>query len=336
MTDEIYLFGVPGLIGGAATKIRHLIMLLHKTFRFTVVVNGPNWIKEKQVTRFCDSYGVQCCQLKDLPRQLKGVGLVICELDIFASGRAEEIKNRGLKLVFSNEMMWEFKGEAEAVAKGLVDRVLFLSDFQQAVFADLYRNVPQLIVDNYIAPEDFPYVNRSLPTFSIGRLSRPDPVKYPEDFPVFYEELGLAEVRYRVMAWDEALRRKYKWHCFGPEWDLLPPQREPAAKFLNSLDLFVYPLGHSFKESWGRSTAEAMLTGCVPVVPSGHQFHNMMVHGENGFICTTFEEYKEVVQMLYADAPRRRQLGQHCADYARRVLFNEERHREVWMKALTF
>ena len=31
------------------------------------------------------------------------------------------------------------------------------------------------------------------------------------------------------------------------------------------LDLFVYPLGHQFIESWGRVVAEAMLTGCVPI-----------------------------------------------------------------------
>jgi hypothetical protein len=31
-------------------------------------------------------------------------------------------------------MMWEFKGEREAVKAGLVDKVLFVSDFQAAHF----------------------------------------------------------------------------------------------------------------------------------------------------------------------------------------------------------
>src|SRR5439155_25838205 len=35
---NLYLFGVPGKIGGAATKIAHLIKLLHRIFRITVVV----------------------------------------------------------------------------------------------------------------------------------------------------------------------------------------------------------------------------------------------------------------------------------------------------------
>jgi hypothetical protein len=42
MTDKnlpnLFLFGVPGRIGGAATKIAHLIKLLHQDFRITLVV----------------------------------------------------------------------------------------------------------------------------------------------------------------------------------------------------------------------------------------------------------------------------------------------------------
>ena len=37
----------------------------------------------------------------------------------------------------------------------------------------------------------------------------PDPVKFSEDFPVFYEALELPEARYRVMVWSRPLRKKY-------------------------------------------------------------------------------------------------------------------------------
>jgi hypothetical protein len=111
----------------------------------------------------------------------------------------------------------------------------------------------------------------------LGRLSRPDPAKYPLDFPVFYEELGLGEVRYRVIAWSPEVAKQYRWHRFGPEWELLPPRKESALRFLHSLDVFLYPLGHRIKESWGRAVVEAMLTGCVPVVPEGHQLHELVV-----------------------------------------------------------
>ena len=332
---KLYLFGVPGKVGGAATKIRHLIYLLKDVFEITVILNHVSWLRNSEVTHFLKRMGVSYTLLKDLPPRCSGTALIICELDYFVSGSAKEVKKRGLKVVFSNEMMWEFKGEADAVVQGLIDKVLFVSDFQAAKFAELYKHVPSAIPGNYIAPEDFQFKERHNVTFTIGRLSRPDPDKYPEDFPVFYEELGLNDVKYRVMAWDDKLRQKYRWHRFSPEWELLGPQKEDTEKFLHSLDLFVYPLGHRFKESWGRSTVEAMLTGCIPLVPSGHQFHNVITNGESGFLCSSFSEYKDIVAELHDNYPLRRKLSQQCAEYARSKICNSEEHRRIWMDSLS-
>jgi glycosyltransferase involved in cell wall biosynthesis len=335
ISTPLYIFGVPGKLGGASTKIRHLIFLLRDVFNLTVVLSAPSWLKYHEVTAFLKSQGVGYCLLKDLPRRLTGVALVICEMHFFSTKQHQAVKDRGMKLVFSNEMMWEFKGEAEAVKAGFIDKVLFVSDFQAAKFAELYRGIPSAICGNYVAPEDFEFKERRNGTFTIGRLSRPDPDKYPEDFPVFYEELGLKDVRYRVMAWDEKLKQKYQWHRFGPEWELLRPQKEDAEKFLHSLDLFVYPLGHKFKESWGRSTVESMLTGCIPLLPAGHQFHNLIVHGESGFICRNFSAYQDVVHELHDNHPLRQRLSRQCTQHARTKICNPDEHRKIWIDALT-
>ncbi len=332
----LFLFGVPGIVGGAATKIGHLIKLLHGHFTTTVVLPHISWRKDKDVKQLTEPYGVRCVLLKDLPKQLEGVALAICEKEFFSSGTAREAKARGLKLVWSNEMMWAFKGEAEAIKEGLVDRVLFASEFQANTFADIYRDVPSSITGNYIDPDDYAWRERQNPIFTLGRLSRADVHKYPLDFPAFYEELGLPEVRYRVMAWSDDLRRQYRWHRFGPEWELLPEKKEPALKFLYSLDVFLYPLGHRIKESWGRAVVEAMLTGCVPVVPAGHQFHKLMVHGESGFICQEYREWKATVRELYEDYPLRQKISRQAAQHAREHLCNPEEHRRRWIEALGF
>jgi len=233
-------------------------------------------------------------------------------------------------------MMFPFKGEAEAVKEGLIERVLFVSEFQAATFADIYRKVPSFLTGNYIDPDDYAMRERNNPIFTVGRLSRADPKKYPLDFPVFYEELGLKEARYRVMAWSHDLQKQYRWHCFGPEWDLLPEKKEPALKFLYSLDVFLYPLGHRIKESWGRAVVEAMLTGCVPVVPAGHQFHRLMVHGDSGFICQDYREVKATVRELYENYPLRMKLSRQSSAYAREHLCSPEEHRRRWIEALCF
>ncbi len=333
---NLYLIGIPGRIGGASTKILHLLRLLHGDFQITLVAPEIAVLKDKEVRRSLEPDGIACTLLKDLPKQLEGVALAICDRDFFVSGRAREAKARGLKVVWSNEMMWPFKGEAEAVKEGLVDRVLFVSEFQAQVFEEMYRGVPSFLTGNYIDPEDYCWRERTNPVFTLGRLSRADPKKYPLDFPVFYEELGLPEVRYRVMAWSPEVARQYRWHRFGPEWELLPANKEPALKFLYSLDLFVYPLGHRIQESWGRAVVEAMLTGAVPVVPAGHQFHKLLVHGESGFICQEYREWKATVRELYENYPYRQKISRQGAAFAREQLCHPEAHRRKWIEALSF
>ncbi|MEW6160467.1 MAG: hypothetical protein AB1813_23795, partial [Verrucomicrobiota bacterium] len=140
----------------------------------------------------------------------------------------------------------------------------------------------------------------------------------------------LPDTRFRVMAWDEKLAEKYRWHRFDERWDLLLPEQETQLDFLYSLDLFVYPLGHNFKESWGRSTVEAMLTGCIPLVPPGHHLQNLMVHGDSGFVCHDFLEYQEHAHRLYFDLPYRKRVAAQCRAHAENELCRREEHLRIW------
>ena len=228
--------------------------------------------------------------------------------------------------------MWHHEGELDAVREGIIDHVLYVSEFQKAALAPGYGAVPGTITGNYIDPEDFPFRERRHATFTIGRLSRPAPEKYPEDFPVFYECLALPDAGFRVMAWSDELARKYRWHDFDARWDLLAPNGEPQAEFLQSLDLFVYPLGHTFRESWGRSTVEAMLTGAVPLVPRGHYFENLMVHGESGFLCADIAEWQEHARHLRMDFSFRQKIARQSREHAATRLCDAEEHRRVWLE----
>src|SRR6266576_2732422 len=93
---KLYLVGIPGRIGGASTKILHLLRLLRNDFKITVVLPDIGYVKDKHVRRDLEPYGIPYTLLKELPKQLDGVALGICERDFFISGRARELKARGL------------------------------------------------------------------------------------------------------------------------------------------------------------------------------------------------------------------------------------------------
>jgi glycosyltransferase involved in cell wall biosynthesis len=330
----LYIFGWPGAIGGARTKLAHLLPLLHEHFSITLIPNNPVRLKEKGWTRRLDRLRVRYSTIKQLPRRLEGIALSLCNPLFFTQRIAHRARDKGLKIIWSSEMMWHHEGELEAVQSGLVDKVLYVSEVQKKSLCAGYGALPWAMTGNYVDPRQFPFQERQHSTFHIGRLSRASPDKYPEDFPVFYECLELPDTRFRVMAWDEVLARKYRWHRFDARWDLLPEAAESQVAFLRSLDLFVYPLGHTVTESWGRSTVEAMLTGCIPLVPAGHHFEHLLVHGQSGFICQDFLHYKEYAQRLCLDWPYRVQLARQCHGHARTKLCDKEQHLKLWLQAL--
>src|SRR6267154_6079668 len=143
---RLYLQGVPGKVGGASTKILHLIRLLRSHFDITALLPTTSLFKNQDLRHVLEPYGVLYTILKELPKELNGIGLAICDGEFFTSGHAREMKARGLKVVWSNEMMWAFKGEAEAAKEGLIDRVLFVSEFQAKAFEEMYRGVPSFLV----------------------------------------------------------------------------------------------------------------------------------------------------------------------------------------------
>ena len=331
---QLFVFGWPSFLGGADTKLAHLFRLLHRDFRITVIPNDPEQLQERVWTRELDALGIKYLRSEELPSRLHGVALSLCNGSFFRDGIAARARERGLKVIWSGEMMWHFDGEEEAVKQGVVDKVLYVSEVQRKALAGGHGKLPWSMTGNYVDPACFPFRERHHPTFTIGRLSRADPDKYPEDFPVFYESLGLGDVKFRVMAWSDELRAKYRWHRFDGQWELLEAEAEGQVPFLHSLDLFVYPLGHHFVESWGRSTVEAMLTGAIPLVPPGHHLENLMEDGKSGFVCHDFQEYQEHAQRLSLDYELRRRVARGCRAHAVNHLCNAAAHHKLWKEAL--
>ncbi len=328
---HLYIFGWPSCLGGADTKLAHLLVLLHEHLQITVIPNERRRLEEEFWIHFLDELGIRYSLLDVLAKRLDGFALAMANQCFFSHRIAHRAKDLGLKIIWSSEMMWHHEGELDAVKQGVIDKVLYTSELHKSYLSSGYGNLPSAITGNYVDPESFPFAARQNATFTIGRLSRPDPLKYPEDFPVFYECLGLPDTRYRVMAWDDKLMHKYRWHRFDDRWDLLRAEQETQVSFLYSLDLFVYPLGHNFRESWGRSTVEAMLTGAIPLVPSGHHLENLIVHGETGCVCGDFLEYREHAQRLYFDYPLRRRMALACREHAEKKLCNREEHLAIWL-----
>ncbi len=360
---KLYFFGWPSNVGGASTRLAHLLCLLAPHYDITLVPPGPAVLRDQPWLDFIEGLGVTCRLWRQLPARLEGWAVAMCHAKFLRQGQAVEAKRRGLRVAWSNDMMWHFPLELGMVFAGVFDAVMYVSPLQRTALEPGYRRAmlaePQIgepealegvitaacgrrlrwvMTDNYIDPGWFPFRDRSRrglkrSKLTVGRLSRADPGKYPDNFPESYEGLGLAAPRFRVMGWSAALAKKYKHHHFGPEWELLREAQEDQADFLRSLDLYVYAVGPNFKESWGRAVVEAMLTGAVPIIQgsAGH-VEKLLVHGESGFLCQDESGFGEYARLLQNDPGRRNAMSRRAREWAAEQWCRPEVHLALWQR----
>lgn len=360
---NLYFFGWPSNVGGASTRLAHLLCLLAPHYHITVVPPGPAVLRDRPWVDFIEGLGCRCMTWRQLPARLEGWAVAMCYAKFLRQGLAVEAKCRGLKVAWSNDMMWHFPLELGTVFSGAVDAVMYVSPAQRAALEPGYRRAmlaapdmdePEalegvvtarggkrlrwVMTDNYIDPHWFPFRDRfrrglKRSRLVAGRLSRADPQKFPDNFPETYEKLGLRRPRFRVMGWSAALAKKFKEHTFGPDWELLMEAQEDQADFLRSLDLYVYAVGPRLKESWGRAVVEAMLTGAVPIVQGGAgHMEKLLVHGESGFLCQDENEFGKYARLLQDDPERRREMSRRAHEWAVKSWCCPEYHLALWRR----
>jgi len=356
---KLFWFNWPSHVGGADTKFTHLLPLLAAEYEITVVPNDPKSLASGLWCNWLDGCGIKAALMTDLPERLEGWAVSLCNGLFLKGGMAAEMKRRGARIAWSNEMMWHFEGELAAVHTGLIDRVMYVSPVQRAALEPGYTGgsgaersfdeaergiiprrraapLPWVMTGNWIDPAAFPFRLRGgsqTGPFTAGRLSRPDPDKFPDNFPRSFERLGLRDpVRFRVMGWSDRLSERWCEHTFDKRWELLPPAAESSAEFLNSLDILVYSLSPRFHESWGRAVVEAMLTGAVPIVPdgAGHHLEKLVAHGVSGFLCGSEAEFGEHARALQDDPSLLRRLSAGAREDACKRHCDPEIHRQRW------
>lgn len=367
---SIYWFNWPAHVGGSDTKFVHTLRLLAGEYDITVIPNDAGYYADPLWLDFLAGLGVKTALPEDLPEQCEGWAISLCNGLFFKNGMLGACLRRGLRVIWSSEMMWHFYGELEAVRFGLIHRVLYVSPAQRRMLEPGYawalsgadrrpavagasvidedaghgtltgpggRSLEWVMSGNYIDPSQFPFRVRGAKSpgepFTIGRISRPDPDKFPDDFPLSYERLGLRDpVRYRVLGWSDQLAARWPEHFYDERWDLVPTAGEPVPAFLDSLDILVYDLSPRFKESWGRAVVEAMLSGVVPLVPrgGGHHLEHLVPHEIGGFLCDGPEDFARYTRSLQEDPLLLARLSQGARAWATEHLCKAEDHLAVW------
>jgi glycosyltransferase involved in cell wall biosynthesis len=137
----------------------------------------------------------------------------------------------------------------------------------------------------------------------VGRLSRDAPDKHNSDDLPIYRELAGRNVKVRLQGASCLVE-----HLRDPNIEIMPGGAEPAARFLQSLDIFYYRSG-CHVETFGRVVFEAMACGLPVVCHNYGGYADWIVHGENGFLFSRSDEAREILGQLIANPRLRHVVG---------------------------
>jgi glycosyltransferase involved in cell wall biosynthesis len=334
---NLFFFQWPSDLGGADTRLKDLIQGFNNSKKYNLycIPNDNGRLLEKHNTDFLDQNNVRYLSWEALPNKLEGYAISFCNFRLFSEKwRIEKIKSIGLKFIWSNDMMWRTPEENQCIEQNLVDAVIYTSEKHYKDTSTIQtKQIKEAIIPNYFYPDNYQYIDRKQKNFiSIGKHSRPDMLKFSDNFPLFYESLPLNNPKYRVMGINSKFKERFKWFEFSNRWDLLRSNQETIIDYLSSLDVYVYNSHYSFTETQCRATIEAMLTGLPVVAPTKDNFLNQIWHTKSGFLFNTDEECRYFVKILEKDFILRKNIGKLARTISLDLWCDTNKQIETWEK----
>jgi glycosyltransferase involved in cell wall biosynthesis len=343
MKKNIYFFHWPSTLGGADTRLKDLISLLGQTQNYNLycIPNDDFRLQEQNNVEFLKTNNVQILTWESLPQKAEGYAIAFCNFRLFEEKwRLQKIKDIGLKFIWSNDMMWSSKEEAEAFEQKLVNAVIFTSEFHKnklKLINPSFDKLPSFIVPNFFYEKKYndfiknqeKIINKR---FTVGKLSRAEWTKYSENFPLFYHKIPVKDLHFRFMGWNDSLSEKYNWFEFKNNFELLKENEEDVLEFLYKLDLYVFTCHHNYTENQSRSIIEAQLLGIPCIAPNEGNFPNMIWHERTGYLYNNIEECYSYIKLIYENKNLFNLLKYNSKNLSRVIWCNEFSQIEAWEK----
>lgn len=333
---NIYIFQWISELGGADTRLKDLIKLLSQDKKnYICCVPNDNFrLLERHNIEFLNKHNVDYTSWLTLPEKAEGVAISFCNFRLFSEDwRLKKIKEIGLKFIWSNDMMWHTTEELKAVKDKMIDAYLYTSEFHKSKMSNetISNNAKEFIVPNYFDADSYKFFERqNRNNFTIGKHSRPDDLKFSDDFPLFYHNLNLTNPRYRVMGITKDFKERFKWYNFNERWKLLQPNEEITSDFLNSLDAYIYNSHPAFIENQSRAIIEAALNGLPIIAPNKYNFPNQIINKNTGFLWDSYDECKHYAKELENNQSLRIEMGKNASDITKELWCGKNSQIKYW------
>ena len=310
MTRTIHYLGYPGPVGGACTEAWHTVRLWREVGWNVVLV--PTWGHNPEWEEKLNAIGAETLHVtREQFETMDGIECVVamCNsnfLDLYAN-----LKQRGIKTVWSNCMTWLFDREKPLYAEhGPPDAFHYQSRFQRLMLEpELQKiDIPKEsghVIHGAFFTDEYPFqpaTHYQNGPFVIGKLARADRDKWSSNHWPILKSVPYADRRSLNMGWTDALSKKLG---APPGWaECMVPGSISGQAFLQRCHALI-GLNGGARENWPRVGLEAMACGVPLVVQNQWGWREMVVHGETGFLAGNDQEFAYYLAHLAHDRKAR-------------------------------
>jgi|SRR5579862_138041 len=337
----IWISGAPSFVGGADTELHHQIILWRK-HHVAVHIVPTGDVNPKMKAQMLD---IGCRFLAYRPGIFKDKFVVS-----YCNGEALKIllrdgEGRPRVFIWFNCMTWTTPEEIEAIKRGLITHVGFVSDYQKSILKAKYvkalgRNhaFPKLIdYSPWLDISQFNVIRKSASFFGIGRISRDDPAKFsPDCWRIFDRVLTPGEKKVFVLGYGPNVEKITGKPPAGLDWQWWTPGAISSREFYSKIDVLIHKTGGS-RESYCRVFVEAMAHGVVPLAEDAFAFPELLSRSKalrEYLLCKTSDEMSFKASQLAFYPDMLAEMKRACRRYAEIHFSRTKKCIRNWRKLL--
>ena len=334
----IFVYGFPGLYGGAGTELHHQILLWRGIGIDVHLIPTSRNYRQEALYEEMLKQGVIIHSAHEFNVIEPGAPVFGFCNDLFLK-RLDQIYERSDNTVFVNCMTWLFELEKKRMAEGLIRTFLYQNDLVRQRNEPLLRalnpdrTIQFLTFRPYFEDSAFPFIEqRSSKTFGVGRISRCDADKFAANTLHIYEYFVAPQLKEALFLGfnhqsQAKIGKPYDWVRTA-----LNQQELSQQDFYKHCDVVLQPMDTT--ENWPRVGLEAMASGSVLIVDNRGGWQQMIIHGETGWLCDSQQDFIYYASKMAYEPELRHQIAKRAR--ARLVeLAGFEASANSWKKVMT-
>ena len=334
---RLFVYGFPGLYGGAGTELHHQIIVWLKMGLEVHIIPSDTGYPNEPLYPEMQKLGVKI-HPKDAWDELQPGDPILGFCNAEFLNALPAIREHTRRTVFVNCMTWLFEREKERMAQGMIAMFLYqnnaVRENHKPVLHALNPNAKArfLTFKPHFDSSLFPFVEeRTTEYFGCGRISRQDADKFARNTLHIYEYF-VAPVFKRglFLGFDQRSEAKigkpYAWIRTAQNQTEVSQQ-----DFYKHCEIVLQPTDTT--ENWPRIGFEAMASGSVLIVDNRGGWQQMIEHGRTGWLCNHERDFIYYASKM-AYEPKLRQEIAHAARERGQLLGGLDASRESWASIL--